>query len=154
MNFVCRRLFALLVLLAVGSWASLCQELASPASAIANGRIPSGSKIYIAPLVDGYDVYLSAAIFEKKVPVMVVTQRDKAEFEISGVTQSDKAGWAKMFFMGSQASAEEASMKIVDLRTDAVVYAYNVHKTNSVRGKQSSAEACAKHLKEKIESQK
>ena len=36
--------------------------------------------------------------------------------------------------------------------TDEVVFAYAVHKTNSVRGKQSAAEACAKHMKEKVES--
>ena len=33
---------------------------------------------------------------------------------------------------------------------EEVVFAYSVHKANSVRGKQSTGEACAKHLKEKI----
>ena len=113
-------------------------------------KIPSGSKFYIAPIEGGYDIFLAAAIQEKKVPIVVVTDESKADYEISGVSESEKAGWAKMLFIGSQQSAEEASIKVVNLKSGNVVYAYNVNKRNSVRGKQSSSEACAKHLKERI----
>jgi hypothetical protein len=122
------------------------QEPAKPTAAI-----PKGARIYVAPIEGGYDIYLTAAIQKKQVPVIVVTDRSKADFEIAGVTESEKAGWAKMFFMSSTASAEEASIKVANVRTGEIVYGYNVNKRNSVRGKQSSAEACAKHLKEKIE---
>jgi hypothetical protein len=44
-----------------------------------------------------------------------------------------------------------AIIKKVYLKGDEVVYGYSVKKGNSYRGKQSAAEACAKHLKEKIE---
>ncbi len=141
----------LLIMLPIGL---LSQQPAMPSNGNLTGVIPPGSRIFIDSLIGGYDTYLSAAIFNKKVPLVIVTDRSKADFEMSGVTESDRAGWAKMLFLGSQASNEEASIKIVNLKTDAVVFGYNVHKTNSVRGKQSSAEACAKHLKEKIESQK
>ena len=73
-------------------------------------------------------------------------------FEITGSTDSERAGWAKMLLLGSQNSNEQASVKAANLKTGVVVWGYAVHKTNSVRGKQSAAEACAKHLKEKIES--
>jgi len=56
-----------------------------------------------------------------------------------------------MLFMGSGASAEQASIMVVNLKSGNVVFGYNVNKSSSARGKQSSAEACAKHLKEKIE---
>lgn len=118
---------------------------------VTDSKIPKGSKIYIAPIEGGYDIYLAAAIHKKEVPVVIVTDRSKADYEIAGVSASERAGWAKMLFMGSQQSGEEASIKIVDLKTGTVVFGYNVHKGNSVRGKQSSSEACAKHLKEKIE---
>lgn len=36
-------------------------------------KIPPGSKFYIAPIEGGYDIYLAAAIREKKVPIMIVT---------------------------------------------------------------------------------
>ena len=56
-----------------------------------------------------------------------------------------------MVFWGNTNSAEQASVKVVNVKTGTVVWGYNVNKGSSARGKQSSAEACAKHLKEKIE---
>jgi hypothetical protein len=55
-----------------------------------------------------------------------------------------------MLFMGSQQTSETASIKMVNLKTGTVVFAYSVNKGNSVRGKQSAGEACAKHIKKKI----
>ena len=113
--------------------------------------IPAGSRIYIAPMNDGFDTFIVAGIINKKVPLIVVNSRDKADYEMTGISQSDKAGWAKMLFMGSQQSNEEASMKVVEIKSGEVVYGYSVHKGNSVHGKQSAGEACAKHLKSDIE---
>lgn len=112
--------------------------------------IATGSKIFIAPIPGGYENYIAAGILKKKVPVVLVNDRSKADYEISGVSDTDKAGWAKMLFMSSAASREEASVQVVDLKSGEVVFAYSVHKANSARGKQSTGEACAKHLKEKI----
>lgn len=116
-------------------------------------KIPANSKLYVAPMENGFDTYVVAGIMKKKVPVIVVMDKTKADYEMSGVAESEKAGWAKMLFAGSQNSNEQASIKVTDLKTGVVVYGYSVHKTNSVRGKQSAGEACAKHLKEKIEGQ-
>lgn len=113
-------------------------------------KIPPGSRFYIAPIEGGYDIYLAAAIQEKKVPIVIVTDPSKADYEIAGVSESEKAGWAKMLILGSQQSAEQASIKVENLKTGNIVYAYNVNKGNSARGKQSTSEACAKHLKEQI----
>ncbi len=112
--------------------------------------IPAGAKIYIAPIAGGFENYIAAGILKKKVPVVVVNDRAKADYEVSGVSESEKAGWAKMLFMGSENSREQASIQLVELKTGEVVFAYSVHKANSLRGKQSAGEACAKHLKEKI----
>src|ERR1700758_166841 len=113
--------------------------------------IERGSRIYIAPIEGGFDTFLAAAIIKKQVPVTVVTDRTKAEYEITGIARSEKAGWAKMLFMGVDNSNDMASVKVVELKSSEVVYGYAVKKGNSYRGKQSAAEACAKHLKEKIE---
>ena len=113
--------------------------------------IPRGARVFIAPVEGGFENYLAAAIQQKKVPVVVVTNRAKAEFEISGVAETEKAGWAKMLFMKSGSSQEQAGIKIVRIESDEVVFAYAVHKANSARGHQSAAEACAKHMKEKVE---
>jgi hypothetical protein len=117
-------------------------------------RVPKGAKVFISPLENGYHIYLAAAIQKKEVPVVLVIDKSRADFELSAVTESEKAGWAKMLFMSSGASAEQASFQLVNLKAGTVSFGYNVNKSNSARGKQSSAEACAKHLKEKIESGK
>jgi len=117
--------------------------------ATVNGaKIPSYSKVYVAPMAGGFDNYVIAGLRNKKVALTVVVDRSKADYEISGVSESEKAGWAKMLFIGSQNSNEEASIKVANLKTGAVIFGYSVHKTNSVRGRQSAGEACAKHLKQ------
>jgi hypothetical protein len=111
--------------------------------------IQRGSRIYIAAIEGGFDTFL-AAIIKKQVPVVVITDRTKADYEITGIASTEKAGWAKMLFMGTDNSNDLASIKIVDLKSSEVVYGYAVRKGSSYRGKQSAAEACAKHLKEKM----
>jgi hypothetical protein len=118
---------------------------------ITNESLPKGARIYVAPIHNGFETYITAGLEKKKVPVVVVADRSKADYELSGVSDSDKAGWAKMLFLGSQQTNESASVKIVNLKTGNVVFAYSVNKTNSVRGKQSAGEAVAKHINEKIE---
>jgi hypothetical protein len=113
--------------------------------------IERSSRIYIAPIEGGFDTFLAAAIIKKQVPVTVVTDRTKADYEITGIASTERAGWAKMLFMGVDNSNDLASIKVVELKSSEVVYGYAVKKGNSYRGKQSAAEACAKHLKEKIE---
>ncbi|MGH9668882.1 MAG: hypothetical protein ACRD3A_02060 [Terriglobales bacterium] len=120
---------------------------------ISEEKLPAGSKVYVAPMPSGFETYLIAGLHKKKVPLVVVADKTKAAFEISGVSESEKAGWAKMLFLGSAQSAEQASIKITNLQSGAVVFAYSVHKSNSARGKQSAGEACAKHIGKKIQGQ-
>lgn len=115
---------------------------------VRSASIPAYAKVYIAPMPGGFENYIIAGLRNKKVPLTVVVDRTKAEYEISGVSESEKAGWAKMLFIGSENSNEEASIKIADVKTGAVIFGYSVHKTNSVRGRQSAGEACAKHIKQ------
>jgi hypothetical protein len=128
----------------------LAQESA-PAPSDADAKIPRGARVYIAPIEGGYDIYLAAAMHKKEVPITIVIDKTKADFELSGVTETEKAGWAKTVFMRNTSTAEQASIKVVNLKSSTVVFGYNVNKSSSAKGKQSSSEACAKHLKEKIE---
>lgn len=118
---------------------------------LSDEKLPPGSKIYVSPMSNGFETYVVAGLEKKHVPVVIVVDKSKADFELTGVSESDRAGWAKMLFMGSQQTNETASIKLVNLNTGAVVFAYSVNKTNSVRGKQSAGEAVAKHINEKIE---
>jgi hypothetical protein len=115
---------------------------------VKDAKVPAYSKVYVAPMLGGFENYIIAGFRNKKVPLIVVVDRNKADYEISGVSESEKAGWAKMLFLGSQQSNEEASIKLSDLKTGAVIFGYSVHKGNSIRGRQSAGEACAKHIKQ------
>ena len=127
--------------------------LAGEKNAPPSEKIPKGAKVFIAPISDGYESYLKDAMAVKEVPVEVVTSRESADYEITGSAESQKAGAAKKIIMGNWHSREEASITLSNLKSGVVVWAYSVHEEGSTHGKRSSAEACAKHLKEAIEKQ-
>lgn len=127
--------------------------LAGEKNAPPSEKIPKGAKVFITPISDGYESYLKDAMAVKKVPVEVVTSRESADYEITGTAESQKAGAAKKIIMGNWHSREEASITLSNLKSGVVVWAYSVHEEGSTHGKRSSAEACAKHLKEAIEKQ-
>lgn len=114
--------------------------------------IPPNAKVFVAPMPDGFDEFLKAAIEKKKVPLEIVKDKDQADFQISGQSETQKASTAKKVIMWDWRSNEQASIQVTNLKTSEVVFAYSVNKVSSAHGKKSSAEACAKHLKEKIES--
>lgn len=122
----------------------------SPSSQV----IPAKSKVFVAAMQDGFDEYLKAAMQKKQVPLTIVENRADAQFEITGHSDTQKAGTAKKLLLGSWRSNEQASIQVANLETGDVAFAYSVNKKNSAHGKRSTAEACAKHLKEKIESRK
>jgi hypothetical protein len=119
-----------------------------------NKVIPTGSKVFIAPMEDGFQDYLKAALQAKKVPVVVVDDKASADFEITGHSDTQKASTAKKVIMWDWHSNEQASIQVTNLKTSEVAFAYSANKQSSAHGKKSTAEACAKHLKEKIESKK
>ena len=131
----------------------LAAALAAPGFAKddATKKIPAHSKVFIAPM-GGFEQDLKTAIEKKKVPVELVSERDKADYEITGTSETDKAGKAKKIIKLDWHSNEQASITVTEIKTAAVVYAYSVNKQSSAHGKRSTAEACAKHLKEQVES--
>lgn len=135
-----KRLLGFLLLLVLGSSLGLSQSA---------NKIPPGSKVFIAPM-NGFETYLMAAFSKKQVPVQIVGSKESADFVITGDANTQKAGWAKTL-AGNIHSDEEASINIMNIKTDEIVFAYAVNKKNTLHGKQTSAEACAKHLKEQIE---
>jgi hypothetical protein len=115
----------------------------------ADSSIPPEATVYVVP-TDGYDTYIVAALAKKKVPVLVVNDKAKADFEISAVSQSSKVGITRTILFGQIGTDETASFTVTNLKSGVVAFAYSVDKKNSVRGKQSSAESFAKNLADKI----
>jgi len=91
---------------------------------------------------------ISAALLKKEVPVLVVTDRSKAQWTITSVSsqKEDSTGTkvAKLAFgFGGGFTKFEGTIQVVDNESSGVLYAYNVKKGNF----QSAAEAFAKHFK-------
>jgi hypothetical protein len=112
--------------------------------------IPAGAKVFLEPM-GGFETYLKAAMTKKKVPLQIVEDKAQADFVITGHSDSQKASTAKKVIMGNWHSNEDASINVANIKTGEVVFAYEAHKDSSAHGQQSTAEACAKHLKEKIQ---
>jgi hypothetical protein len=112
----------------------------------ASTKIAPGSKVYITPM-DGFENYLLAALGKKKVALFPVADKERADYIIAGTSLDKKAGWAKIVFMGNLHSDNAASITMTDVKTGAIVYAYAVDKKSTMHGQQTTAEACAKHLK-------
>jgi hypothetical protein len=94
---------------------------------------------------------ISAALVKKQVPVVVVTDVTKAQWEIKSVSsqREDTTGTkvAKMAVFGIYAGGYtkfEGTIQVIDVESSAVLFAYNVKKGNF----QSAAEAFAKHLQD------
>jgi hypothetical protein len=112
-------------------------------------HLEAGSKIYV-DAADGFDDDVAAAVEKKKVPVAIVNSRDEADYQLGGISDYEKTAWAKMMFTPQIRSDDQAGIKLVDLDTGEVVFAYPVDKKNRLFGRQTAAEVCAKHLLEAI----
>jgi hypothetical protein len=129
--------------------------LASAAGAQSGAKaFAPGAKVFVDAMPDGFDTLLKSAFEKKKVPMTIVTSKDQADFEITGSSESQKATTAKKIIRLSFHSDEQASVSIADLKSGEVVFAYSVNKQDSAHGKQSTAEACAKHIKDALEKKK
>ncbi len=113
-------------------------------------KIRPGATVYVAPM-DGFESYMAAALGKKKVQLIPVVDAAHADYIITGTSVDKKAGWAKIAFTGNIHSDNAASITMTDKKTGAIVYAYAVDKKSTVHGQQTTAEACAKHLKEHME---
>ena len=112
-------------------------------------RIPANSKVYINDM-DGFETYVTAALQKKKLPLTIVAERDKADFEIKGSVEKQKAGWAKTIFV-SPLPEIDATMQIINIKTGVVAYSNSSTKNAARRGRKGSAEHLAKNLAKKMQ---
>jgi hypothetical protein len=133
-------LFALLLAATAGSTAQQSSPMPAP-----------GARVYVAEMDDAFNFPLTRAFKSRKVPVVLVESRDEAEYEITGHASSQQAGLTRALLTGAVGSDEEASIQVVHLQTGDVVFAYSVSKRDAAHGRDSTADACAKHFKDAIE---
>jgi TolB-like protein len=113
-------------------------------------HILAGATVFVVPM-DGFENYLTAALQKKSVPLVPVASEEQARYILKGTSEEKKPGWAKMVVMKQIHSDDAASVQLIDRKSGAIVFAYSVNKKNTLHGQQTTAEACAKHLKEQIE---
>jgi hypothetical protein len=128
---------------------------AAPAAPIAplfaQAPFVPGAKLFIEPM-NGFELRLSDAILKKKVPVVVVSERAKADFVLSGGAHVHK----RNFFTGMVLSTNgKGSVSIEDAHTGNQVFAYKFSRvdanTTVDQSYQNWADACAKRLKKTLE---
>jgi hypothetical protein len=136
-----KRLIAtlLFLVLAYGTVASARQD---------ETQLPAGAKVYVHPM-DGFETYIASAFQKKKVPVVLVADREHADFEMKGNSERDKAGWSKRIF-GSGRDAVRASIQISNVKTGVIVCAIASDKSDAWSGMKSAAEHIAKNVAKKI----
>ena len=113
--------------------------------------VDAGNSEHKAKQVD-FGTALSAGLVKKKTPVAVVTDKSKAQWVIKSISsQKEDSTAVKMTKMivygGSDFTNFEGTIQVVDIESSAVLFAYNVKKSNF----QSAAEAFAKHFKNYLE---
>ena len=145
-----RMVFILILMLIAGAKAAIAQsELQTPTDP-ADTRVPRNSKVYIVP-ADGFEQYLAAAFRKTSLPLLIVVDRDVADFEITASHEKKEASWARIFVWAILQGSASASLQVVNLKTKVVVFADSSHRTLAARGERSTAEKLAKMLKRRME---
>lgn len=122
-----------------------------PASGILTSteKVPAGSRVYVAPLEGGFDYYIIAALHKLTIPVLIVTDRSKADFEISEVSQSELADWGRYLPLLEEGN-DAVLLKMANLKTGRVVFAYLAPRIIRGTGRPGAGELCAQYVKQKV----
>jgi hypothetical protein len=127
--------------------ASVSAVLAAPSAPV----FAPGAKLFIAPM-DGFEQFLSDAILKKKVPVVVVNERAKADFLVSGGARVKKRGFLTGMVLNDHGGGD---ISINDALTGKSVFACKFNRVDQGLADgyiyQGWASNCAKHLKKMLE---
>jgi|SRR5262245_44099101 len=84
-------------------------------------RVPTGSKIFIAPMEGNLHPFIAAEIIKKKLPVTVVTEENDAEFILSGASIKGDDKWYHTVFGGKDKN--EGSVQLINVKDKSLVWA-------------------------------
>jgi hypothetical protein len=83
--------------------------------------VPSGSKIFIAPMEGNLHPFIAAEIVKKKLPVVVVTEEKDAEFILTGASIKGDDKWYHSVFGGKDKN--EGSVQLISVKDKVMVWA-------------------------------
>jgi hypothetical protein len=116
-------------------------------------KIATGSKVFIEDM-GGFEKYLTAAFLKRKVQLVLVADRNQADYIISGTSKEKMSEWAKDVFLLNIHAETDADVTLKDKKSSAILFTFSVEKKSSLHGAQTTAEECAKRLEEQIEKEK
>ncbi len=109
------------------------------------GAIPANTKIYV-DAASGFDTYLATEIQRRHVPLTITTTRAGADYEleaVSGASRIPGPDWWNQWTRGYG----EAGIRVVDIRSNTVVFTSGLDRNRSLHTWQTAARACAERLK-------
>jgi hypothetical protein len=101
-------------------------------------QITHGATVYIEPM-DGYEMALTSAISEKQVPLIVVTDRNKAKYVIKDTPRKTH----NLIHIPHTST----NLTVVDTKSSQIVFAYTADKGSDAQ----TAGAFAEQLKQAME---
>lgn len=109
------RIVAVVILVFLAGGQVVAQNQGQVPTDPSDTRIPRKSRVYTAPS-DGFEQYLAAAFRKKSVPLLIVTDRDAADFEITVTHEKKEASWARILVWGILQPSATASLQVVKLK--------------------------------------
>ena len=98
------------------------QEVAAQPKLSDHHNIPSGSKIFVAPMEGKLDGFIAAELVKKKLPIVVVIDEKDADYIITGVSIKGDDKWYHSVF-GSGKDKNEANIQVISVKDRAVIWA-------------------------------
>lgn len=131
----------------------LCTFVVSAQGSKTNNTLcmPVNSKIFIAEMPEDFNTYMAAALKDVEIKLLIVTDKEKADFEMSGGAKpSQRNSWARVIFAGQTGSKESASVTISNIKSSVVVFSAASDRSNARRGLRSVANKMARELRDKM----
>lgn len=85
-------------------------------------RIPDGSRIFIEKMERDLDKYITSEITKKKLPVILVTSEQEADYFITGAALKGDSKWYQSV-LGTAKDKNEGSIQVYSSKTRTMVWA-------------------------------
>jgi hypothetical protein len=89
--------------------------------ALAQQKVPAGSKIYIAKMEGGLEGFITTEIIKKKLPVTIVTEDKDADYVLVGSSIRGDDKWYHTVFGGKDKN--EGNVQLLSVKDKTVVWA-------------------------------
>lgn len=100
---------------------TLCLAALLLAQGGAKGKVPPGSKIFIAPMEGTLHGFIAAEIVKKKLPLTVVTEEKDADFILTGGSIRADDKWYHSIFGGKDKN--EGNVQLISVKDKTMVWA-------------------------------